>query len=100
VKRGDNRGKVYAPYDRIAPHRCTNWDFTAVLVSRLGNIEHRKNRHGGDEQCGVYEVTPRTDSLAGTKCERDRWVVSECPVIVEKSLRLECFGIRIEFWIV
>jgi hypothetical protein len=75
-------------------------DFVTVLISRFGNIENREHTGGDDEQCRIYQVTPRTDPLASAKCERDRRVVSECPIFVEESLRLECFWIWIEIWVV
>jgi len=37
-------------------------------------------------------MTTRTDPLAATKCERNRWVVSECAVIISESFTPECFG--------
>jgi hypothetical protein len=92
--------KGYAPRDRVALHRWTDWDFVAVLIPRLGNIEYREHRGTDDEECRFYQVTPRTDPLAGAKCERDRRVVSECSIFVEESLGLECFWIRIEIWVV
>lgn len=72
----------------------------AVLISRLGYIEQREHRGGDDELCRVYQVMPRTDLLATTKCERDCWVVSECSIFVEELLMVECFRIRIEIWVV
>ena len=66
-----------------------------ILVSRFGNIENREQTGGDDEQCRIYQVTPRTNALSSAKCEGDGWVVSECPIFVKESLRLELF----RFWI-
>jgi hypothetical protein len=72
----------------------------AILISRLGNIERREYGGSNNEQCRVYQVAPRADPFATTKCERDRRIVSECPIFVEESLGVECFWIRIEIWVV
>ncbi len=100
VRHRDGCGKGYAPCDRVALHRRSDCDFVAILILRLGNIEHREHRGSDNEQCRVYQVTPRTDPLAGAKCERDRRVVSECSVFVEESLGLECFRIWKKIWVV
>lgn len=71
-----------------------------VLVSRLGDIENREHRGGDNEQCPIYQVTPRTNPLATAKCKRDRRVASECPIVVEESLGIEYFWIWIEIWVV
>ena len=66
-----------------------------ILVSCFGYTENREKTGGDDEQCRIYQVTPRTNALSSAKCEGDRRVVSECPIFVEESLRLEFF----RFWI-
>ena len=71
-----------------------------MLVSRFGNIKNREQTGGDDEQCRIYQVTPRTDALSSAKCETDGWVVSESSIFVEESLRFECFRIWIEIWVV
>jgi hypothetical protein len=72
----------------------------AFLISRLGNIEQREYGDGDNEQRCIYQVAARTDPFATTKCERDRRIVSEFSVFVEKSLGVKCFRIRIEIWVV
>lgn len=71
----------------------------AFLISRFGDIEKREHRGGDDEQGRIHYMTARTDPLATAKCERDRWVVSECTVFVEEPLGSECLWIRIEVWV-
>ena len=71
-----------------------------VLISRFGNVKNREHTGCDDEQRHINQVTPRTDALASTKCERERRVVSKCPIFVEESLGLECFRIWIELRVV
>ena len=68
----------------------------SILISCFSNTNNREQTGGDNEQCLIYQVTHRTDALSSAKCEGDRRVISECPIFVEESLRLEFF---LRFWI-
>ena len=65
--------------------------FVSILISCFSNTKTGEQTGGDDEQCLIYQVTHRTDALSSAKCEGDRRVISECPIFVEESLRLEFF---------
>jgi hypothetical protein len=44
-------------------------------------------------------VTSRADPLSNPKCHSDYRVISEVPIFVEKSFRLELLWIRVRLWI-
>ena len=69
-------------------HRDLHRDFVA-LISCFRDIEHREYRRGNDEECRVDKVTSGTDPLASPERQSDRWIISEVPIFVEKSLGLE-----------
>jgi hypothetical protein len=72
----------------------------AILVFRFRHVEDGDHRRGNDEDRGIGKVTSRTDPLASPKSQRERRVVSDAPVFVEKTLGLEFFRVWVQFWVV
>jgi hypothetical protein len=70
-------------------HRSLDGDFIPILVFCFRHIEHGKDGRDDNENCSINKVTSRTDSLADAKYQCERWIVSDAPVFVEKTLRLE-----------
>ena len=70
-------------------HRSLDRDFIAILVFCFRHIEHGKDGRDDNENRSIDKVTSRTDSLADAKYQCERWIVSDAPVFVEKTLRLE-----------
>jgi hypothetical protein len=89
-------------HDESALTRYDDLDrnFVAILVFCFRHIEYGEDRRGKNEDCRIDEVTSRTDPLANPKHQRERRVVSNTPIFVEKTLGLEFFRVWVQFWVV
>ena len=74
-------------------------NFVTVLVFSFRHIECWEDRRGDNENCRIDQMASRADPLANTKCQWECWVVSDAPIFVEKSLRLEFPRVWVYLWV-
>jgi hypothetical protein len=96
---GENAADLHDEYALTRYHGLDR-DFVAILIFCFRHVEYGDHRRGNDEDCGIDKVTSRTDPLANPKDQRERRVVSDAPVFVEKTFGLEFSRVWVQFWIV
>ena len=97
---GDDFGQDSHDDPPSSSHRGLDGNFMAILIFFFRHIEYGEDRRGENENNGINKVTSRTDSLADAKYQRECWIVSDAPVLVEKTLRLKFLWVWVHLWVV
>jgi hypothetical protein len=85
--------KSFDPPHETTTRICVIKGSTSVMSSF--NAENRKHSRGHDEQSRVDKVPRRANTLSKPKNRCQCSVVPQCPIRIQKSLRLEDLGLRI-----
>jgi hypothetical protein len=83
----------------IRSNRNLDRNIVTILVLCIRHIEDRKNGGGNDENCSFDKVTSRADPLANPEHQREYRIVSDSPIFVEKTFRLEFVGLWVCLWV-
>ncbi len=84
----------------LTGYRDLDRNFAAILVFGFRHIEYGEDRRGDNEDCSIDKVTSRTDPLPNPKHKRERRVVPDAPVVIEKTLGFEFFRVWVQFRVV
>jgi hypothetical protein len=71
-----------------------------ILIPSFRDIKYRQHGRHNDEESCFHKVTTRTYPLTNAKKQRRRWVISEAPIFVEKTLGVESFWVWVNLWVV